>query len=138
MRLSGCKISRQMKKRSQSANWFLSSVELNVAIIASCLLVCPQLFRYVLRDTAFGHSVQSLLGRGSHTSASQTPASTFRPSPFSKSRPYKKTESENSLELGNFKNDNSVKVDAGSFLASRSDGEVPEGVIKQTKTFSAV
>ncbi|TEY54225.1 hypothetical protein BOTCAL_0241g00060 [Botryotinia calthae] len=55
------------------------SIKLNVTIICSCLLVCPQLFRDVLTNTKAGQSLRSLFGstRTTQDSASRGSLSGF-------------------------------------------------------------
>ncbi|KAF7881614.1 uncharacterized protein EAF02_006302 [Botrytis sinoallii] len=96
------------------------SIELNVTIICSCLLVCPQLFRYVLTNTKVGQSLRSLFGstRTTQDSASRGSLSGFnRRSPRSKH--YLPQDSEIELD----------RKSARSF----SD-EIPDGAIRETRT----
>lgn len=98
----------------------IRSIELNVTIICSCLLVCPQLFRYVLTNTKVGQSLRSLFGstRTTQNSASRSSLSGFnRRGPRSKH--YLPQDSEIELD----------RKSARSF----SD-EIPEGAIRETRT----
>ncbi|KAF2122028.1 hypothetical protein BDV96DRAFT_562816 [Lophiotrema nucula] len=47
------------------------SVELNTAIAASCMLLCQHFFKYILVESKFGHSMQSLLRTNRSSGSSQ-------------------------------------------------------------------